>query len=339
MTQDPDYGITQADPGPAIEQTCATHRPPGMTADSPRTGVIRTPHPPALKVEVRRDSIVRPPNAAVVVETHPAADRRQDPADPVRRRAPLTVDITRPPSAMIQRRENPSSHTNPHLPHIEMIGVPPEVVPPELRPLRIVRPGVILSATKTREKTGLVAATTGGIVFYRIFQSNKEKHVNIKESRVRHLMELVQLVFLYLHCRGNPLLSKFAEVTGKQTFPDTTANFRQRHLTPSEIVGNGITWHQSRGVWCCEKTHLLAPLLFFRHQHHFVFWQKWYPVKVQKVNMNHRGERRQQLNLVNTIKIYLPRRGNPLLFFCSRDIACLVEISKIDNVKSHIWRK
>ena len=164
MTQDPDYGITQADPGPAIEQTCATHRPPGMTADSPRTGVIRTPHPPALKVEVRRDSIVRPPNAAVVVETHPAADRRQDPADPVRRRAPLTVDITRPPSAMIQRRENPSSHTNPHLPHIEMIGVPPEVVPPELRPLRIVRPGVILSATKTREKTGLVAATTTPIL-------------------------------------------------------------------------------------------------------------------------------------------------------------------------------
>jgi len=152
-------------------------------------------------------------------------------------------------------------------------------------------------------------------------------------------MELVQLVFLYLHCRGNPLVSKFAEVTGKQTFPDVTANFRERHLTPNEIVENGIEWHQRRAVWCCENTHFFAPLLFLRHQHHFLFRQKWYHVKVQKVNMNRRGQQMQHVSLVNIIKIYLPRRGNPLVFFCSRDIACLVEISKIDNVKSHIWRK
>ena len=160
MTQDPDYGITQADLDPAIEQTCATHRSPGMTADSPRTGVIRTPHPPVLTVEVQRDSIVRPPSAAVVVETHPAVDKSQDPTDPERRRAPLTVDSTRPLSAMIQGMESLGSHTNHLLHHIEMIGAPPEVVPPELRPLRTIRPRVIRPATKPRERTGLVTATT-----------------------------------------------------------------------------------------------------------------------------------------------------------------------------------
>ena len=153
-------------------------------------------------------------------------------------------------------------------------------------------------------------------------------------------MELVQLVFLYLHCRGNPLLSKFAEVTGKQTFPDTTANFRQRHLTPSEIVGNGITWHQSRGVWCCEKSHSLAPMLFFRHQHHFVFWKNGVMSKCIRLSWTVEvNEGNSWISLTPLKSIYHVARGNPLLFFCSRDIACLVEISKIDNVKSHIWRK
>ena len=160
MTLDPDYGITQADRDPAIGQTCATHRAPSMTADSPRTGVISTPQPPVLTVEVQRDRIVRPTNAAVVVEIHPAVGKRQDPTDPERRRAQLTVDLTRPLSAKIQGMESLGFHTNPLLHHIEMIVVPLEVVPPDVRPLRTNRPRVIRPATKPRERTGLVTATT-----------------------------------------------------------------------------------------------------------------------------------------------------------------------------------
>ena len=153
MTLDPDHGVTQADRDPAIGQACATHRATNMTADSPRTGIISTPPPPVLTVEGQRDRMVRPTNAAVVVEIHPAVGKRQDPTDPERRRAQLTVDLTRPLSAKIQGMESLGFHTNPLLHHIEMIGVPPEVVPPDLRPLRTNRPRVIQPATKPRERT------------------------------------------------------------------------------------------------------------------------------------------------------------------------------------------
>ena len=61
---------------------------------------------------------------------------------------------------------------------------------------------------------------------------------------------------------------------------------------------------------------MFAALLFLRRRHHFVFWQKWYHVKVRMVDINRGDQRRQQVGLIDNIKIYLPRRGNPLLFVC-----------------------